>query len=465
MDRDIVILGGGPGGYYAAIRAAQLGAKVTLIEKENLGGTCLNLGCIPTKALYRNAQILNTLKNIDQYGIYVNDYSIDIPKIQERKENIIKQLVEGISKLMEANKVEVIYGKGIFKDQNTVSVTLKDESQIDIKGKNIIIATGSKVLVPPIPGADLEGILTSKEILNFKDIPQRLIIIGGGVIGIEFATIFNALGSKVTVIELYNHILDKVELDLSKRLTVSLKKKGIQIYTGTAANKIQKENNNFVVYAQGKKGELKVEADCVLLASGRAPQVEGINLEEIGIEFDQKGIKIDENFKTNIDHIYAIGDSIGKKMLAHVASHEGIIVSEKIMGIQSTINQEVIPDCVFTFPEIASVGMTEQEAKNKGISYHTSKFLFGANGKALTLGEPEGMVKVISNEKDEILGVHIMGPHASDLIHEGALAVGKKMKADDISNIIHAHPTLSESFAEAILGLKGEAIHMVPSKR
>ncbi|TCO75222.1 dihydrolipoamide dehydrogenase [Marinisporobacter balticus] len=465
MESGIIVLGGGPGGYYAAIRGAQLGAKVTLVEKEELGGTCLNWGCIPTKVLYRNAEILNTLKNIDEYGIHIENYHIDVPKIQERKQNIVKQLVDGISKLMEANKVEVVYGVGVLKNKNTILVNLNDGGQIDIKGKNIIIATGSKVSIPAIPGADLDELLTSKKILDFTEIPKSLTVIGGGVIGIEFATIFNALGSEVTVLSRSPNILKRMEADLTKRLATSLKKKGITIHRGVQGKKIKKENNKFVVYADTKKGEIRVESEQVLLSSGRKPNIEGINLEGVGINFDKKGIKVNEQLETNINGIYAIGDVIGKNMLAHVASHHGITAAENIMGIESKMNHEVIPDCAFTFPEISSVGIKEEEAKDKGIKYKTSKFLFGGNGKALALGESEGMVKVIANEKDEIIGVHIMGPHASDLIHEGALAISSKMKIDDIAHTIHAHPTLSEAFAEAILGLKEEAIHMIPSKR
>lgn len=465
MKRDIIILGGGPGGYYAAIRGAQLGAKVTLVEKYNLGGTCLNWGCIPTKALYRNAEILNTLKKIDEYGINIENYSIDIPKLHQRKQDIIKKLIDGIDQLMKAYKVEMVYGTGKLKDKNTVSVELNNGENIDIQSDNIIIATGSKISIPPIDGADLEGLLNSKKILDFKQIPKSLTVIGGGVVGIEFATIFDALGSKVTVLSRSPNILKRMDYTLTKRLSSLLKKRGLNIHRGVQAKKIEKRNDKFTVCFDTKKGESKIESDEVLLASGRKPMTEGLNLEIIGIDFDKKGIKVNENFETNIRGVYAIGDVIGKKMLAHVAAHHGIAAAENIMGVESKINHDVVPDCVFTFPEIASVGITEKEAKNQGIEYKTSKFLFGANGKALTLGENEGMVKVIANNLDEIIGVHIMGPHASDLIHEGALAITGKMNAIDIAHTIHAHPTLAEAFAEATLGLNGIAIHMVPPKK
>jgi dihydrolipoamide dehydrogenase len=466
MDKDIVVIGGGPGGYVAAIRGAQLGLKVCLVEKNALGGTCLNRGCIPTKALYRNAEILNLLKNIDEFGMSVEGYSVNVEKIQQRKQGVIDQLVGGIGQLLKANNVEVISGTGSIKDKNTVSVNLEDGSTREITTNNIIIATGSKPVIPPIPGAEGSGIYTSEEILNFTEVPENLAIIGGGVIGMEFAGIFNAMGSKVSVIEFLPNILAQVDTDLTKRLGPSMKKKGVDIHTSTKVIRIEKENDKYTVVGEGKKGEIRIEADKVLISTGRMPVIEGLNLDTVGIEFDRKGIKVNENLETSIEGIYAIGDVNGKIMLAHAASHQGVAVAEKIAGLESHGELHNVPGCIFIFPEIATVGITEDEAKAKGIEYKTSKFMFGANGKALALGEPEGMVKVISTVEDnKIIGVHIMGPHASDLIHEGALAVSNGMNVDDIANTVHAHPTLSESFYEAVLGLDGKAIHMAPSKR
>lgn len=464
MDKDILILGGGPGGYYAAIRAAQLGAKVAIIEKENLGGTCLNWGCIPTKTLYRNAEILYLLKNAHEFGINVDGYSIDISKIHERKNEIINNLRSGIEFLMKAYNIEVIKGKGVLKDKNTITVTLSTGEVKDVTGNNIIIATGSKEAIPDIPGNDLEGLMTSNEALEFKEVPKHLVVIGSGVIGIEFATIFNAMGSEVSVI-ISSAVLKRMDSEIQKRLEVSLKKKGIKFRRDGRASRVEKENGIFQVFTNGKKGEVKIEGDAVLIASGRRANVEGINLQGVGVEFDSKGIVVDENLQTNVKGIYAIGDVVGKTMLAHVASHHGISVAEHIMGIKSNINHHVVPDCTFTFPEVAGVGITEDAAKLKGMNYKTSKFLFASNGKALSLGEPEGFVKVIADENDYVIGVHIMGPHASDLIHEGTIAISNHLKIDDIAKTIHAHPTLAESFAEAVLGIKKEAIHMAPVNR
>jgi len=458
MDFDVVIIGGGPGGYEAAIRGAQLGLKVCLVERDSLGGTCLNRGCIPTKALYRNAEIINILKNIDEYGISVEGYSIDIPKIQERKQNIVNQLVGGVEQLLKANKIEVLKGSGSIKDESTVTVTLENGEKKDISTKNIIIATGSKSLVPPIPGADSNGIYTSDDILNFNELPESLAVIGGGVIGMEFATIFNAMGSKVTVIEFLPSILAQVDSDLTKRLAVSLKKKGMDIHTSTKVTRIEKNGDGFVVFAEGKKGEIQATVEKVLISTGRMPVTDGLNLEEVGIDFDRKGIKVDKKFRTNLKNVYAIGDVNGRIMLAHAASHQGISVIEEIAGISTDETIKPVPGCIFIFPEIAMAGITEDE-------YKVSKFLFGANGKALALGETEGMMKVLSDMDNTIIGVHIMGPHASDLIHEGTLAISKGLNVDDIAHTIHAHPTLSEAFLEAVLGLKGEAIHMVPPRK
>jgi dihydrolipoamide dehydrogenase len=461
MDKDIIVIGGGPGGYVAAIRAAQLGARVCVIEKDKLGGTCLNRGCIPTKALYRNAEILNTLRNIDEFGISISGFDIDIEKIHCRKQCIIDQLVGGVAQLLKANNVEVINGLAVFKDKNTVEISMEDGSTKEISADNIIISTGSAPAIPPIEGADAEGIYTSEDILNFNKIPSSLAVIGGGVVGMELACVFNAMGTKVSVVEYMPNILGPTDSDITKRLTVSFKKKGIDINLSTKVTKIEKTAGGYTVYGEGKKGEVKIETEKVLISAGRIPVVKGLNLEGIGIDFDRKGIKVDSNCETNVKGIYAVGDVNGKIMLAHAASHQGILAAEKIMGIDSAALHHIVPSCIFVFPEVASVGITEDEARRDELDYKVSKFMFGANGKALALGEGEGFIKVIAID-DVIAGVHIMGPHASDLIHEGTLAIANNMKIDQIKNTIHAHPTLSEAFTEAVMGLKGEAIHLVP---
>lgn len=463
-----MIIGGGPGGYVAAIRAAQLGAKVSLVEEREIGGTCLNRGCIPTKALYTNAEILNTLKDIDHFGIEVDSYKINMGQIQKRKQDVVDQLVGGIEKVIKGYGIKLLRGRGRIIDKNTVHVVLNDGGEQNITAQNIIIATGSKPSMPNIPGADLEGVITSDEILNLTEVPKRLAIAGSGVIGIEFAYIFNALGSEVTVIS--STLLKRVDRDITKRLPGILKKQGIKLYDEVRAKEIIKGENGLIIRAsskkEGKNEAIEIQADYLLMASGRVPILEDLNLDILGVKYDEKGIKVNEHYETNVQGIYAIGDVIGGIMLAHVASHEGIHAVEHIMGIASNARQDVVPDCTFINPQIAYVGLTEEMAKEKGLNYKVSKFMFGANGKALAMGEPDGFVKVISSgEEDKIIGVHIMGPHASDLIHEGALAIAHDMNAQDIANTIHAHPTLAEAFSEAVLGLRNEAIHMLPAKK
>lgn len=463
MDKDIIVIGGGPGGYVAAIRAAQLGAKVSVIEKRDLGGTCLNRGCIPTKVLCKNAEILHTLNHIEDFGVKVSDYSIDVEKIQQRKGEVIDKLVGGVSTLLQANGVAVLRGEAVIEDKNTVRVKLQEGGEKEITTKNLIIATGSEISMPPISGINLPGVIGTDELLEFKEIPKRLVVIGSGVIGIEFSNIFKNLGSEVTIFS--SRLLKRTDSDISKRFTAYIKKQGVKV-NNLRASEICKTDNGLLVKGQSPKGEVETEADVVLVASGRVPCFGGIDLERLGIEYDEKGIKVDEYYETNVKGIYAIGDVIGGMMLAHAASNEGIKAVERIMGVLQAPDNAVVPDCIFASPEIAYVGLTEQQAKEKGLDYEVSKFMFGANGKALALGEPDGFVKVIATKEEKIIiGVHIMGPHASDLIHEGTLAISKKLNARDIASTVHAHPTLSEAFYEAVLGLNGEAIHMVPAKR
>ncbi len=461
--KDIIIIGGGPGGYESAIRGAQLGASVCLIENDEIGGTCLNRGCIPTKALCRNAEIVEILKQADAFGIELETFSLNVAKIQSRKQGIVKSLVEGIYQLLEANKIEIIKGFGTLKDANTVLVKTID-GVMEVKGKNIILATGSVPSSISVPGADLPGIVTSNELLEFDHIPKSMIVIGGGVVAIEFAGIFSSFGTAVTLL-VRSEIIKFVDSDITKRLVTTLKRKGMDIQTKLSFKKIEKtESGQFRVTVDSKKGEAVYEADMLLMASGRESYTQGLGLENLGIVKGKKGIDVNENYQTNVPNIYAIGDVNGLWMLAHVASHHGIHAVEHIMGHKAHINHVVVPSCVFVMPEVATVGLTEEQVLASGKPYETNKFMFAANGKALALGEGEGLVKVIACE-DKIVGVHIMGPHASDLIHEAALAINKGMGVADIANAIHAHPTLSEAFVEAVLGLRNEAIHQMPKKK
>lgn len=464
FDFDIIVIGGGPGGYVAAIRGAQLGAKVCLVEKQKMGGTCLNQGCIPTKALYRSAEVCHLIEKSVEFGITSSISSVNWEQVQDRKQKVVDQLVGGIVQLMKSNAITVVEGEASFKEANVISINKADGQTEVVSGRNIIIAAGSKPAVLPIEGVNLPGVMDSTGLLAIDHIPQKLAIVGGGVIGMEFASIFNALGSQVTVIEFLPSILAMLDSDLSKRLTPMMKKKGIEVLTSSKVMRIEKQDC-LILTVESTKGEIKIAADEVLMATGRLPLVEGLMLENTGVVYDRKGIKTDGFGQTNVPCIYAIGDVTGGTMLAHVASHQGVTAVEHIMGLECHQNSSVVPSCVFTFPEIASCGITEDEAKAKGIVYKTGKFMFGANGKALTLGEGEGLLKVISDENDILIGVHIVGPHASDLIHEGVLAIGMKLKADDIIGTIHAHPTLGEVFSEAVMGLKGVALHAAPVKK
>ncbi|MEA1974464.1 MAG: dihydrolipoyl dehydrogenase [Bacillota bacterium] len=461
--KDIIIIGSGPGGYETAIRGAQLGAKVTLIEKAELGGTCLNRGCIPTKVYFRNAEIIENIKHSSDFGINVESYSLDEEKMKKRKNEIVDKLVSGIDYLLKAHKIEFIQGTARLVGNNTVEVVTNTDI-ISIEGKNIIIATGSSPSSIPVEGADLPGIYTSKELLDFEKIPESLAIIGAGVIGSEFANIFQSFGSKVHLFLRSKYILKHEDIDVSKRLASYFKKRNIKIHNEIKYKKIVKENNKFTIYFEKKNKEKSVTVEKLLISAGRKPNIENIGLDTLGIEYTRKGISVNKQFKTNIDNIFAIGDVNGIKMLAHAAAHQGIEVVERIMGHEVVINQDLVPNSTFVFPEVSSVGKTEEEVKSENLDYNTNKFMFAANGKALALGEGDGFIKVIEAD-NKIVGVHILGPHASDLIHEAAIIINSNMGVKDVARTIHAHPTLSETFVEAVLGLHNEAIHQMPKRK
>ncbi len=464
MQKNIIIIGGGTAGYVGAIRGAQLGANVTLIEKRDIGGTCLNRGCIPTKALIKHAEILNTLKRIDDFGINIDHYSIDFKRIMQRKDEVVDQLVKGVEKLLKDYNIKVINGEASFINSNTLSVKTEDEI-LTLESENIIIATGSVPSMPKVPGYDLPNVITSDELLEIDVLPKSLAIAGSGVIGIEFASIFNSMGTDVTVIS--STLLKRVDGEIQKRLPSILKRQGLNLLKDARLQTIEEHEGILLITATDKKKkEIKIEAEYLLMATGRRPYFDTLNLESTGVEFTPKGIVVDQFFETNIKGIYAVGDVIGGMMLAHVASHEAIDAVESIMGKTPHTNYDVVPDCVFIQPEISYVGLTEEKAIEKGIEYTTSKFLFVANGKSLAMGNKDGFIKVIAEKETQIiLGVHIMGPHSSDLIHEAALAINHNMNVEAITHTIHAHPTLAEAFSEAVNGIPHMAIHMSPKKK
>ena len=455
---DIGILGAGPGGYVAAIKAARLGAKVVLIEKDTIGGTCLNRGCIPTKAMLASTCVLANIKRSSEFGINVDGYQIDFSKIMERKDAVIKQLIKGVSLLLDFHKVKLIKGEGKLTSTTEITVNKEDGSLDKINAKDIIIATGSESSTIAALGYNGKTIVTSKEILGLKEMPSSLLIIGSGVIGCEFAMIYAELGIPVIMIETEVRILPMIDEEISRRLALLFKKKKIDIQTGVIVEKVVDRSNG--VYVRLNNGKT-LNVGMVLIAIGRTLNSNGIGLEYVGVEVGARGEVItDEYLRTSVPNIYAIGDINNKALLAHAASSQGNQVAENIVkGIKCIPDTIYIPKCIYTSPEIASIGLTEKEAVKK-CPIKVGKFPFNACGKALCIGEKDGFVKIITNANTEkILGAHIFGPYATDLVAELVLAVRKGLTAKDIAKTIHAHPTISESVMEAAEAVYGLSTH------
>jgi dihydrolipoamide dehydrogenase len=454
------ILGGGPGGYVCALRAAQLGLSVVLVEGERLGGTCLNWGCIPTKALVKSADLWRELGYAEDFGLFAGEKRLDYSVVMARKDQVVNALVGGVEKLMKAANIRVIKGWGEFKVPGRISVTTSEGEVEDIQVDNVVLATGSVPARIPVPGADLPGVGTSDDLLKENELPKRLVVIGGGVIGLEFASIFQAFGVKVSVVEMLPSLLPTIDEEIPKRLTPLLKRGGMEILTKTAVKEIRQENDCLIVKVEDAKGLKEISADRVLLSTGRKPSLRGIDAESLGLETERGAIKVNAQMQTNLPNVYAIGDVVGGIMLAHVASAEGIVAAEHICGHSVAMDYRAIPSAIFTYPEIATVGNTEQELKAAAREYRVSKFPFSANGKALALGESVGLVKILANPEGVILGASIMGPQASSLIPELVLAVEKGLRAEDIVKTVHAHPTLPETILEAAHGINGKPLHL-----
>mgnify|MGYP001050440307 CR=1 FL=1 len=455
--RDIVIIGGGSAGYVAAIHASHLGAKVALVEKDKLGGTCLNRGCIPTKALARSAEVLLETGMANDFGIEVRNVKTNFSKIMARKNNIVSQLVSGVEQLMKGNKIHVHRGTARILSPHLVKVN--DE---EIATKKLIIATGSESTPLSIPGSDLPGVLSTDDILELTELPESLVVIGGSYVGVEFASIFNALGTKVTVVKRRPLRLEPIDEEIGRRFAQTLPRQGIEVKIGAAVKAIDRKGAVLSVLWDSPEGEQRVDGQMVLMATGRAPYTKGLNLSELGIQTDQGAIKVNEYLETNIKDVYAIGDVLGKNMLAHVASYEGEVAVENALDHPRQSDYRAVPNCILARPEIAGVGMTEKEANDSGIPHKVSKFPFVACGRAVTMGETTGMVKMICHADDRrVLGMHIMGPHASDLIAEGVLAMRLGAAAEDIAHTIHAHPTLPEAVHETAMGQLEGAIHFL----
>ena len=462
---EIVVLGSGPGGYVAAIRSAQLGYKTAIVEKDELGGICLNWGCIPTKSLLRNAELIDINTNhSEEFGLSFSNFKFDFEKIIKRSRGVSEKIVKGVTFLMRKNKIDHIKGFGKFKDKTKLAILDNDGNETDeIEFEKIIIATGSRPRQFDNIPVDRKSIITSKEAMSLDKQPKELIVIGAGAIGIEFAYFYNVLGTKVTVIEMKDSILPVEDKEISAALEKSLKKRGIEIYTGTTVEKAEVKGKKVTVTIEkdGAKQELKAEK--VLSAVGVTGNIENFGLEDIGVEIEKNHIKVNkETFQTNVDGVYAIGDVIGPPWLAHVASHEGIHCIEKIHGMDKpALDYNSIPGCTYCQPQVASIGLTEEKAREKGYEIKIGKFPFSASGKASAVGDKEGFVKMIFDAKyGELLGAHIIGTEATEMIAEVGIAKSLEATYETILDTVHAHPTLSEAIMEAAGDAYGEAIHI-----
>ena len=466
MKFDVVVIGSGPGGYVAAIRCAQLGLKTAIIERYNtLGGTCLNVGCIPSKALLDSSEHFhNASHNFAAHGIKLNGLNVDMPQMINRKNEVVSQNVSGIDYLMKKNKIQVFHGHGSFKDANTIHIKGETNDQ-EIQGDKIIIATGSKPIVPPAFNYDKNRVITSTEALNITKVPKRMVIIGGGVIGLELGSVYARLGTEVEVVEYMDRLIAGMDKDLGKELARVLKKIGIKFHLKHKVIGVKANKTGVVVDVQKRDSEesFNLKADYCLVAIGRKPYTENLGLDKVGIEQDDKGrIRVNADLQTSLAHVYAIGDVIQGAMLAHKAEEEGVFVAEKIMGQKPHIHYHLIPGVVYTWPEVAAVGYTEAECKDKGLEIKIGKFPFKALGRARASMDIDGFVKIIADKNtDEVLGVHIIGARAADLIQEATVAIEYKASAEDISRISHPHPTYSEGMKEAALDATGKrAIHI-----
>ena len=461
---DVAVIGSGPGGYVAAIRCAQLGFKTAIIEKEKLGGTCLNVGCIPSKALLDSSHhYYDAVSHFKEHGIEIDAPKVNFTQMVTRKQGVIDQTVSGIQYLMDKNKIDVLVGTGAFKDATHIIVTAADGTTQEIEAKNTIIATGSVSSELPFAPTDKTRIITSTEALSLPEVPKHLIVIGGGVIGLELGSVYLRLGSEVTVVEYADRVIPGMDGALSKELTKVLKKQGMKFYTSTGVTSVVNNGNDVTLKATSKKGEeIELTGDYALVAVGRRAFTGSLGLDNVGVEVDERGrIKTNDHLQTNVANIYAIGDVVAGAMLAHKAEEEGVLVAEQLAGQKPHINYNLIPGVVYTWPEVAGVGQTEEQLKEAGVEYKSRSFKFSALGRARASMDTDGFVKVLADKNtDEILGMHIIGARAADLIAEGVTAMEFRASAEDLTRMSHAHPTFSEAIKEAALAATGNrAIH------
>lgn len=462
MNYDIIVIGSGPGGYVAAIRASQLGLKTAVIEKEALGGICLNWGCIPTKALLKSAQVYDYIKHAGDYGLKVKNCEVEFDKIISRSREVAGGMSKGVQFLMKKNKIDVIMGTGKIIAKGKVEVTGADGKKQNVSGKNIIIATGGRSRELPSIPQDGKSVIGYREAMTLKDQPKSMVVIGSGAIGTEFSYFYNSIGTKVTMVEYLPNILPQEDEDVSKAMEKILKKQGIEIMTNASVEKVDTSSKGCKVTIKTKKGEEKIDCDIVLSAVGVVANIENIGLETMGIKTDKGKVLVNEKFQTNVPGIYAIGDVIPGPALAHLASHEGIVCVEEIAGKNpAPIDYTNIPACTYCWPEVASVGYTEKQAKEAGYEVKVGKFPFSASGKASASGAKDGFVKVIFDAKyGEFLGAHMVGANVTEMIAEVVAARKLETTGHEIINAIHPHPTMSEAVMEAAAAAYGEVIHL-----
>jgi len=461
--KNLIIIGGGPAGYVGAIRAAQLGANVTVVEKEEVGGTCLNVGCIPTKVLTSAAHTYSTLKTADRWGLKVSGMELDFPQLMKRKQMVVNRLVTGVKSLLKTRGINLIKGTAAFLDERQIEVRMNDGTNQRLEADKFLIATGSVPIMLPIPGIESDGVIDSTGALSLTSIPQSMLIIGGGAIGCEFAYIYQSFGTQVTIVEMLSQIIPGEDEEISAGLRSSMEKSGIKIFTSSKVTHIvPAKDGKKIVTVSSSAGENNIEAEKVLVSVGRKANTKNMGLEKLGIKMDRGTILVDDHLRTNLPHIFAAGDCIGNWLLAHVASMEAEIAVENALGEDKKMDYHAVPACIFTHPEIGSVGLNEKLAKEKGMEVKTGKFPMMACGRAQAENEPDGFVKVVVEKTSgKILGAQILGHRATDLIAELTLAIQMGAKTFDIINTIHAHPTLSEPTREAVLKAEGRPIHMM----
>ena len=460
----VLVIGAGPGGYVSAIRAAQLGADVTIVDRKYYGGTCLNVGCIPTKVLLHTVELFNAVKEGEMIGLKADNVEVDWSALMKRKEQVTAQLVGGVRSLLSSNGVKMLEGDASFISDSEIRVSSSGKDQV-LSPDYCIIAAGSEPVVPPVPGIDSKGVITSNEALSLDKVPDSMTIVGGGVIGVEFASIFASLGTRVTIVEMLPEILPNTDKEIVAVLKSVLAAKGVEILTSSKVTRFREENGSLVSEVKMSEGDREIITEKVLVSVGRKPSTSTLGLENTGVKMDRAKIIIDKKMKTSVDSIYAIGDCCSPIMLAHVASREGEVAAENIMGHKTVMDYKTNPGAVYTSPEIAWAGLTEEQAVEKGHNVKIGKFPLIANGKSLIMNETEGFIKFVVDEKyDEILGVHIIGPRATDLIVEAALALRLEATIDEIVTTIHAHPTIGEALGEAALDVNNIAVHIPPRK-